>query len=131
MSRENQGNKTQGSQGFRRSAFEKGALKYANIDSLHNLQDDLLRLHKQAYELKDDLTNEIATAKNDLIFDTKNTLYIHEQKLVSTISAQHKEIEHIQNHLLQQTISTRLYERKLNFRLGYCGFVAVNIFILR
>ncbi len=103
---------------------------YANIQSLHNLQDDLLRLHKQAFELKDLLHDEILNTKNEIMFDTKNALFAHEQKLQSTLNLQNKEIEHIQTHLISQETSTNLYQRKLRFWLGYCGFVAVNGLVL-
>ncbi len=115
--------------GFRRSAVEKGS--YSTLDSLHNLQDDLLRLHKQAYELKDELNTQLQIVKNDLMFDNKNTLFEHEQKVASTIQLQTKEIEHIQNNLFNYAQTTSLQARKTSFWLGYVGFVVANIVILR
>jgi len=53
------------------------------------------------------------------MFDNKNTLFDHEQKVASTIQLQTKEIEHIQNNLFSYSQTTTLQARKLTFRLGY------------
>lgn len=89
-----------------------------------------MRLHKQIYEVRDELLGQLLALKTDLIFDAKNTLFTHEQKILSTIQLQEKEIEHIQTHLFQQRTATHLFDRKLQFWIGYVGFIGINFLIL-
>jgi len=102
----------------------------ASTQLLINVQEDMTRLHKQYYTLKDDILHEVKRTREDVLFDSKRLTKSVEDQVTIRLDKIEQDDHHKTLDIIDSIDELQLSSKKQSFWIAYSSIVAVNLLVM-